>query len=190
MIYSLEVFTLTFITKLNNLTWTSKLTSFLKSRYLKTTLFSLIEWPFLWLGIFVVTINDYQYPPLRFSTSILLYPLVAIELIDGQCGIVFTWIVIIRLVNIIWGVPTTLVVVNGSPKPLLKFLLVETLLDPQPKFVIEPVNVPPLTKFVLDTTTVSILVVGMITLNNWVTSILVGFFQISATATSDTLGEA
>jgi hypothetical protein len=47
-----------------------------------------------------------------------------------------------------------------------------------------------LTKFVLDTTTVSILVVGMITLNNWVTSILVGFFQISATATSDTLGEA
>jgi hypothetical protein len=110
-------------------------------------------------------INDFQYPPLRFSTSILLYPLVAIKLIGGQYGVMFAQIIIIKLVNTILGVPTTLVVVGGSPKSLLKFLLIETLLDPQPKFVVDLVNIPPLTKFLLGTT-VSTLVVGMIALSN------------------------
>jgi hypothetical protein len=73
----------------------------------------------------------------------------------------FTQIIIIKLVNTIWGVPTTPIVITGSSKPLLKFLLVETPFNPQPKFVANLVNIQPLTKFVLGTTTVSILMVGM-----------------------------
>jgi hypothetical protein len=39
MIYSLEAFAFAFTTKLNTLTWASGLASFLKSGYLKATLF-------------------------------------------------------------------------------------------------------------------------------------------------------
>ncbi len=77
----------------------------------------------------------------------------------------FTQVVIIGLVNTIWGVPTTLIVVVSSQEFLLKFLPIETPLNPQPKFTIDPISIPPLTKFVLGATIVSNLVVGIIKLS-------------------------
>ncbi len=74
--------------------------------------------------------------------------------------------VIIRLVNTMWGVPTTLVVVVGSLKLVLKILPSKTPLDPRPKFVGDLISIPPLTEFVLGATTISTHVVGMTTLNN------------------------
>jgi hypothetical protein len=81
MIYSSKVFAFAFIIELNILTWASRSTSFLNSRYLKATLFGLIKWPFMWLGIPWVMIDGYQYPPFGFSAFILLYLPTAIELI-------------------------------------------------------------------------------------------------------------
>jgi len=54
------------------------------------------------------------YPPLGFATSALLYPSTAIEFISGQYVVMFTWVVIIGLVNTIWGVPTTPIIVIGN----------------------------------------------------------------------------
>ncbi len=53
----------------------------------------------------------------------------------------------------------------GSPELLFKFLPFETPPDPQPKFVANPISIPPLTKFVLNATIISTLVVGITTLN-------------------------
>jgi len=53
----------------------------------------------------------------------------------------------------------------GSLKLLLKFLPSETLPDPCPKFVINPISIPPLIKNLLGATTISTLVVGITTLS-------------------------
>jgi hypothetical protein len=58
------------------------------------------------------------------------------------------------------------------------------------QFVADPVNTPPLTKFVLGATIVSIHVVGMTKLNDWITFVSTNCCQISATTASDILGEA
>jgi hypothetical protein len=59
MIYSLEVSTFGFITKLNTLKWASR-SSFKKNlKYLRATLFGLTKWPSLWLGVCVVATNDF-----------------------------------------------------------------------------------------------------------------------------------
>ncbi len=72
------------------------------------------------MGIFVVMIDGFWYPPLGFLASIFLYPPTSIELIDGRSTILFTQVVIIVLVNTIWGVPTTLIIVASSSELLLK----------------------------------------------------------------------
>jgi len=68
------------------------------------------------------------------------------------------------LVNAIWGVPTTPIVVIGIPKLLLNFLHAKTPLDPRPKFVVDPINTPPLTKIMAYATIVSTQVVDITTL--------------------------
>jgi hypothetical protein len=64
-------------------------------------------------------------------------------------------VVIIGLVNTIWGVLTIQVVDIGIPKLLFKFFLIETPPNPRPKFVAHPINIPFMTKFVLGATTIS-----------------------------------
>ncbi len=56
-----------------------------------------------------------------------------------------------------------------SSQTLFKSLPAKTLFNPQPKFNTDPINIPPLTKFVLSATTISILMVGITTLSDWVT---------------------
>ncbi len=187
MIYFSKVFAFTLTIELNILTWTFWSTFFLKSGYLRATMFDLTKWPFIWSGIFVVIIDGSWYPFLGFSASILLYLPTIIEFIGGQSIIMFTWVVIIGPVNTIWSVPTTLVCVTSSPILLFKFLLVETLPYPQPKFVANWINIPPLTTFVLGATIISIPVVVMTTLGDWVTSIPTSCFRISTITTSNTL---
>ncbi len=82
------------------------------------------------IKICVVSTYGTWYPPLGFVVFTLLYLPTSIELINGRFAILFTWIVIIGLVNTIWSVPTTLIIVVGSVKLQLKFLLVETPFDP------------------------------------------------------------
>jgi hypothetical protein len=81
MIYSSKVSAFAFTAKLKILTWTSKSTSFLKSRYLKVTLLGLTKWPFIWLGICAVITYGYQYPSLGFVAYAHLYPLASIRFI-------------------------------------------------------------------------------------------------------------
>jgi hypothetical protein len=95
--------------------------------------------------------------------------------------VLFTRIVINILINTIQGLPTTLVIIVGSSELLHKVLPSNTPLDPWPKFLVDPISTPPLIEFVLDATQISILVVGMTTLNNWVTSISTWCFHISTT---------
>jgi hypothetical protein len=64
-------------------------------------------------------------------------------------------VVIIRLVNTIWGVPTILIVDIGIPELLLKFFIVESPPNPGPKFVVNIINIPFVTKFVLGATIIS-----------------------------------
>jgi hypothetical protein len=61
---------------------------------------------------------------------------------------------------------TIVVVIVSSPKFLLKFLHVETLSNPRPKFVVDPMSSPPLTTFVLGATTISTHVVIMTTIGD------------------------
>jgi hypothetical protein len=90
----------------------------------------------------------------------------------------FTRVVIIRLVNTIWGVPTTLVIAIGGSKLLLKFLPIEIPFYPWPKFIANLVSTPLLTKIVLGATIISTPMVGMTTLSGWVTFISAGCFWI------------
>jgi len=95
--------------------------------------------------------------------------------------VLFTRIVINILINTIRGVPTTVVIIVGSSELLHKVLPSNTPLDPWPKILVDPISTPPLIEFVLDATQISILVVGMTTLNNSVTSISTWCFHISTT---------
>jgi hypothetical protein len=122
MIYVLQVSTFAFITKLNTLTWTFASTFFLKSGYLRATLFGLTEWPFLLLVIPIVTINGSQYLLFRFLTLLILYLLAAIKLIGGWYVVLFTWMIIIKFVNTICGVATTLVVATSIPEVYLRWM--------------------------------------------------------------------
>jgi hypothetical protein len=139
---------------------------FFKSTYLKATLFGLTEWPFMWLGIPIVMIDGFQYLPLGFSAFVILYLLAIIEFIDDQFAILFTWVIIIRLVNTVRNVPTTPLIVISIPELLFKFLPTKTPFDPWPKFATNLINIPPLTTFVLGATIVSTPMVVMTTLND------------------------
>ncbi len=176
MIYFSKVFAFAFTTKLNTLTWIFGSTYFLKLGYLRVTMFGLIEWPFFLLVILVVMTYGFWYPLPRFLASIHMYLLASIEFISGRSIVLFTWVIIVGLVNTICGVATTPIIVIGIPKLLFKFLLVETPPNPQSKLVVNPISIPLLTKYAVGTTTISIHVVHIIEQNGQITSILVGFF--------------
>jgi hypothetical protein len=127
-------------------------------------------WPNI-MAIFVIknwciTIIGFQYPLLESMASTLLHLLVTIELINGRSIGLFTWVVIIELMNTIWSLPETLIVVVGSAKLQPKFLIVKTPLDPIPNFVVDPISISFLTTFMLGVTTVSTLVVVIPTQND------------------------
>ncbi len=117
----------------------------------------------IWRNIMVVSMiknwcsynNGYQYPPLGFVAFVLLYSPIAIEFISGRFVVMFTWIVVIGLINTIWGVPTTPVEVVFSAKLQLKFLITKTPFNSLPNFVIYPINIPFFTTSMLGTTTIS-----------------------------------
>ncbi len=77
---------------------------------------------------------------------------VATKFICGQFVILFTWVVFIGLINTIWSMQKTLIVVVGSAELWLKFLIVETPHDLPPNFVIDLICTPFLTTFMLGTT--------------------------------------
>jgi len=118
-----------------------------------------------------------------------LYLLTTIELISGQFAVLFTSIVIIGLVNTIWGMPITPIVVVGNAELWLKFLTTETPLDSLPNFGVNPISTPLLTTSLLGTTIVSTPMVIIPTSSDWVTPIPTCCFQVSTTTTSNTIGE-
>jgi len=71
-----------------------------------------------------------------------MYLLTTIDLIGGQSTILFTWVVIIKLVNTIWCVATTLVVTLGNALLPLNFLPTETPPNPLPNFATNLINIP------------------------------------------------
>ncbi len=119
-----------------------------------------------------------------------MYFLVVIEFIGGRSIIMFTWIIIIELVNTILGVPTILVVVvHGSLELILKSFPIKAPFDPRPKFATDSISTPPLTKFVLGATTIYTFVVGITSLRSWVTFISISYLRILTIVTFDTLSE-
>ncbi len=78
---------------------------------------------------------------------------------------------------------------NSSPKLLLKFLPTENPHDPRPKLTTYLISTSLLPTFVLGSTIVSIHLVVMIALNDWITSVPIGCLRVSATIASNTFGE-
>ncbi len=70
-------------------------------------------------------IDGYQYPPFGFSRFLLLYLPIIIEFIGGLYVVLCTWVIIIRLVNTICDVPTTLIFIVGSLELLLNSFLLK-----------------------------------------------------------------
>ncbi len=128
-------------------------------------------------------------PSFEFLAFIFIYLLTTIELIGGQSMVLCTWVVIIGLINTIYGVLTNIVFTTGSLKLLFKFLLAENPFNPQPKLTTNPITTPLLTTFVLGAITVFFPMVVMTTLKDRITSIPTGWLQVSATTISNTLGE-
>ncbi len=117
--------------------------------------------------------------PFGFYTFILLYPPTIIELIGGLSMVLCTWVVIIGLVNTIYGVPTTPLFTTNSLELLFKLLPTKNSPNPQSKLIANPITTPFLATFVLGSTTMSIHVVVITALNDWVTSIPVSCFHVS-----------
>ncbi len=133
--------------------------------------------------------NAYQCPPFGSSTFIFLYPLVAMGFIDGWFVVLCTWIFIIGLVNTIYGVPTTLILIFGNLKLLLKFLFTKDPLDPGLTFITDLITTHFLTTSMLGAIIVSTLVVIMTTLNDWIISILVNCLWVLIIVAFDIIGE-
>ncbi len=152
------------MTKLNILTWTFGLVSFLKSRYLRATLFGLTWWPPLWLKISAIITIGSQYSPLECTTLTLLHLITTIEFISGQFVVLFPWLAIIALVNTIWGMPTTLIVAIDNVEFWLRFLPFKTPLDSLPNFVVDVISIPLITTSMLGTTIFCIHVVVILAL--------------------------
>ncbi len=183
------LFAFSFFTKLNTLTWAFGSTFFFEIRILK----SYLVWPHK-MAIYVI-INSPIYDRWFLIPSFWIFcictfvPLVAFEFIDGRSMVLWTWIVIIGLVNTICGVPKTLVFAIGSSKLLFKFLLIENLPNPRPRSTAYLITTPFLATFMLNTTTMSIHVVAITVLSDWVTSILVGCLWVWTTTVFNTFGE-
>ncbi len=184
-------FNIFFCCKIQHFDMNIRINIFFEVKVLKSyTMFGLTKWPFLWSEIPTIMTYGFRCPPLGFSTYVFMYPPTTIEFIGGQSTILFTWVIIIKLVHTIWGVPTTsiflLIVSNSYSNSFLS--IVSPFHDP--KFVINPISNPPLTTFVLGARTVSTLVIVMTTLSDWVTSISTSYLQILAIVASDILNEA
>ncbi len=109
------------------------------------------------------------------------------ELIGGRLGFLFTWLIIIRLVNTVWGVPITPIIIVGNVIFQFKFLFVESPPNPLSNFVAYPISTPLLTTYMLGATIVSTLVVVIPTSNDWITFTPTCFLQVSTIATSNTI---
>jgi hypothetical protein len=131
----------------------------------------------------------FSMPPYGFSAFVLLYPPIVIEFINGRYVVFCTWVVIIRLVNTIFGVPTIPVFADGSPKLQFKLLPIKNLPNPWPKLIIDSTSTLFLTTFVLGATIVSTHVVVITILSDWITSIPIGCLWVSIIIDYDTLGE-
>jgi hypothetical protein len=101
----------------------------------------------------------------------------------------FPWLFVIKLVNTIWGMPTTLVVSTSNVELQLKFLPSKIPLDLLPNFVTYLINIPLLTTFMLGATTVSTPMVVICALSDWVILIPTCYFQVSTTVAFNTIGE-
>ncbi len=95
-----------------------------------------------------------------------MYPLTAIELISGMSVVMCTRIVIIGLIIIIYGVPTTLVFIVASLELLLKFLPVKNPPNPRLKFIANPNNYSPSSNIHARHNNFSTLMVVMTALND------------------------
>jgi len=87
-------------------------------------------------------------------TFALLYLPIAIGLINGRYAILFTWVVIIELVNTIWSDSTNPIIAIGNVVLPLSFLLAKTPPNPLPNCATNPISTPFLTTFMLGVTTV------------------------------------
>ncbi len=151
-------------------------------------MFGLTSWPFLWSIIGVITTHGYWYPHPEFVASTFLYLPTTIELIGGRLRFLFTWIIIIGLVNTIWGVPTTPIVTIGNVVFRFKIFFVEIPLNSLPNFVVDPITTPLVTTYMLGATIVSTLVVVILVSSDWITLIPTCCFQVSTIAASDIIG--
>jgi len=143
----------------------------------------------MWSKIGAVTTIGYQYPPLECTTPTILHLPITIELISGWFIVLFTWIVIVKLINTIWGIPTIPVVAVGSAKLWFKFLPTNIPFDPLPNFAINSISIPLLTTSMLGSTIVSSLMVVIPALNDWVSFIPTCCFRVSTIIASNTIGE-
>jgi hypothetical protein len=116
-----------------------------------------------------------------------MYPLAAIKFIGGQSKVLFTWVIIIGLVNNIWGVSIILVVAIGNVELPFNFLRAKTSHNPLPNFVANAINIPLLTTSMVDTITVSTHVVVIPTSSDLVTITPIGCLWVSTIATSNML---
>jgi len=116
--------------------------------------------------------NWFSIPPFRCLTFSLLYPPATIEFISGRFAILFTWVVSIKLINTIWGMPTTLIIAVSSVELWFKFLTTKIPFDPLPNFATNPNNIPLLTTSMLGATIVSTLVVVILASSDWIIPIL------------------
>ncbi len=123
--------------------------------------------------------NWFQYPPLGCMTLVLLNPLVAIELISRRSVVLFTWVIISKLVNTIWSILTTIVITTGSAKLQLKFLTTKIPLDLLPNYATNPISIPLLTTSMLGTTIISTPMVVIPTPSDWVTPTLACCFWVA-----------
>ncbi len=102
----------------------------------------------------------------------------------------FTWIVVIELVNTIWNMPTTPLVIVGNVKLRFKLLITETPPNLQPNFVAYPISTSFLTTSMLGATSVSTPMVVILALNDWITPTPTYYFWVSIIVASDTIGGA
>jgi len=102
--------------------------------------------------------------------------------------IVFTWVVVIGLVNTIWCLRTIPVVVIGNVELWFKFVTIEIPPNSLPNFVVDPINIPILTTSMLGVTTVSTPVVVIFASSDWITPIPTCYFRVSTIAAFDTIG--
>jgi hypothetical protein len=134
------------------------------------------------LGVWHVTPGLHSWPAPSQALALVASPRLGLwQSIYGQFVVLFTWVVFIGLINTIWSMPSTLVVVVGSVE--LKFFIVETPCDLPPNFVTDPICIPFLTTSMLGVTTDYNPMVVILARSNWITPTPTCCFQVPTTLT-------